>query len=56
MVVRRDTKVSEEEIIEHCHQHLATFKRPESVMFVKELPRNPLGKVLKRVLREEYGR
>ena len=55
VVVRRDTKVSEEELIEHCYQHLASFKRPESVMFVKELPRNPLGKLLKRVLREEYG-
>ena len=55
VVVRRDETVSEEEIIEHCHRHLASYKKPESVVFVKELPRNPLGKVLKRVLREEYG-
>ena len=34
---------------------LAGFKRPESVVFVDELPRNPMGKVLKRVLRERYG-
>jgi acyl-CoA synthetase (AMP-forming)/AMP-acid ligase II len=56
VVVRRGGEaVEEEELIEHCHQHLASFKRPESVVFVDELPRNPLGKVLKRVLREEYS-
>ena len=47
--------VSVQELIEHCHQVLASFKRPESVVFVDELPRNSLGKVLKRVLRERYG-
>ncbi|MBM3925559.1 MAG: long-chain-fatty-acid--CoA ligase [SAR202 cluster bacterium] len=45
---------SEIELIEYCHQRLASFKRPESVVFVEELPRNALGKVLKRVLREKY--
>ncbi|MQF68997.1 long-chain fatty acid--CoA ligase [SAR202 cluster bacterium AD-804-J14_MRT_500m] len=45
----------ESELIKHCHQRLASFKRPESVVFVQQLPRNPLGKVLKRVLREQYG-
>ena len=34
---------------------LARFKRPEEVRFVEALPRNALGKVLKRELREQYG-
>ena len=51
VVVRKDEAVTEDDIIEHCHQRLASFKRPESVVFVNELPRNSLGKVLKRVLR-----
>ena len=34
---------------------MASFKKPESVVVVDELPRNPLGKVLKRVLREEFS-
>ena len=55
IVVLKDQSLKAEEIIEHCHRRLASFKRPESVVFVDELPRNPLGKVLKRVLREEYG-
>ncbi len=46
---------TEAELIEHCRQRLASFKKPESVVFVPELPRNPLGKVLKRVLREQFG-
>jgi long-chain acyl-CoA synthetase len=33
---------------------VAGFKRPRSVDFVDELPRNPSGKLLKRVLREPY--
>ena len=55
VVVRREASAGEEELIEYCHQRLASFKRPESVVFVDELPRNSLGKVLKRVLREEHG-
>lgn len=45
-----------EEIMEYCRTNLASFKRPRSVVFVNELPRNPMGKVLKRVLRDQYGK
>ena len=55
VVVAGAGPVTEEELIEHCRQRLSGYKRPESVVFVDELPRNPLGKVLKRVLREEHG-
>jgi len=43
------------EIMEYCRQNLASYKRPRSVIFVKELPRSSVGKVLKRVLRDDYG-
>ena len=39
----------------HCQQHLAGFKCPKDLYVVEELPRNPSGKVLKRVLREQLG-
>ncbi len=55
VVLKSQPSATEDEIIEYCRQRLASFKKPESVVFVDELPRNPLGKVLKRVLREEYG-
>ena len=47
--------VTENELIEHCRQRLAGFKRPRSIVFVDALPRNVMGKVLKRDLREEFG-
>ena len=56
VALKAGTQASEADIIEHCRGQLASFKKPESVIFVDSLPRNPLGKVLKRVLREEYGK
>ncbi|OWK47301.1 long-chain-fatty-acid--CoA ligase [Fimbriiglobus ruber] len=36
-----------------AHEHLAAYKRPKIVEVAAELPRNPLGKVLRRVLRNQ---
>jgi long-chain acyl-CoA synthetase len=47
-----DTSLSEEEVIAFARSRLARYKAPTSVVFVDELPRNPSGKILKRVLRE----
>jgi acyl-CoA synthetase (AMP-forming)/AMP-acid ligase II len=55
VVLKSGQTATAEEIMEHCRQKLASYKRPRSVVFTDELPRNPLGKVLKRVLREQYG-
>lgn len=41
-------------ILDHCAQRLAGYKRPESVDFVAEMPRDPNGKLYKRRLREPY--
>ncbi len=46
--------VSEEAIIEHCLKYLASYKKPRSVDFVKEMPISSAGKILKRVIREGY--
>src|SRR5204863_7161906 len=45
------TKLSEE-LRALCRQHLAAYEVPSSIEFVKELPRSPLGKLLKRELRK----
>jgi len=45
-------EVTEEEIIEHCRQHLARFKVPKTVIFT-ELPKTSTGKIQKFVLRDE---
>ena len=55
VVLKDGERASEEDISEYCRQRLASFKKPESVVFCNELPRNPMGKVLKRILKEEYS-
>ena len=55
VVLRRGAKATPEELMEYCRQNLASFKRPRSVYFVDELPRNTMGKILKKQLREEYA-
>ena len=55
LVVSRSEQINEGMIIEFCKDKMAGFKRPRSVVFVGELPRNVMGKVLKRDLREEFS-
>ena len=44
---------SEEEILEFCRERLTGYKRPRTVEFKDELPTSVIGKVLRRVLRDE---
>jgi len=44
-----------DELTRHCREHLAGFKVPKRLIVSDELPRNPSGKVLKRILRDEYS-
>jgi acyl-CoA synthetase (AMP-forming)/AMP-acid ligase II len=55
IVLKSQERASEQEIIGYCRGKIAGFKCPKSVDFMKELPKNAAGKILKRVLREEYG-
>ncbi len=54
VVLRAGKTATETELVDHCRAKLAGYKRPRSVDFIAELPRNPSGKVLKRELREPY--
>jgi acyl-CoA synthetase (AMP-forming)/AMP-acid ligase II len=54
VVVRTDETVDEAAVIRWAGEHLARYKLPKAVAFVDEIPRNPSGKILKRVLREEF--
>jgi acyl-CoA synthetase (AMP-forming)/AMP-acid ligase II len=55
VVCKPGEQMTQEDVIEYCKQHLASYKKPRSVDFMDALPRSPMGKVLKRVLREQYG-
>ena len=56
VIPKKGTKPTEEEIMEYCRENLASFKRPRSVIFVDDLPRNPMGKLVKKDIREKYGK
>lgn len=52
VVLKAGARLSEDEAKDHVKENLARHKVPRSVVFLDEIPRNPTGKVLKRVLRE----
>lgn len=51
--VRTDESVTDTDIIAHCRLHLTPYKVPRMVEFRKELPKSPIGKILRKKLREE---
>jgi long-chain acyl-CoA synthetase len=53
-VVEVREPVTADDLAAFCRDHLADFKVPVGFEFVAELPRQPNGKVLKRVLREQH--
>ena len=55
VVTRPGQNVAAEELIRFCEAKLARYKIPKAVAFTDVLPRNAAGKVLKRVLREQFG-
>ena len=54
VVLRQGTQATAQEIIDTAKKHLASYQKPRFVEFVKELPKAPTGKILKRVLREKH--
>jgi acyl-CoA synthetase (AMP-forming)/AMP-acid ligase II len=50
VVMRDGAEVTGDELGEFCRERLASFKRPEIVRFVGELPKNTMGKILRRDL------
>ena len=54
VVLKQGQSSSLEELNDFCAQYLADYLKPRSVDFVKELPRSPVGKILKRKLRDQY--
>jgi long-chain acyl-CoA synthetase len=48
------TSVSADALVQRCAQELASYKKPKHVVFMKELPRNSTGKVLKTELRSAF--
>ena len=56
VVLKDGMKVSEEELISYCTERLADYKCPKTIRIVKDIPKGPTGKLLKRELVREFRR
>jgi fatty-acyl-CoA synthase len=56
VVPRPGRSADEAELLAFCRGRLAAFKAPRSIRFTEELPRSPSGKLIKRELRERFGK
>jgi len=54
IVKRAGSTLTAEQVIRHCMKHIASYKKPQAVYFVNELPKNASGKVVKKRLRKEF--
>lgn len=52
-VTIKDSTLTKEELIQYCRENLTGYKVPKKVEFIKELPKSPVGKILRRQLRDK---
>jgi long-chain acyl-CoA synthetase len=53
VIVKRDPSLTEEQVREHCRTNLTGYKQPKVVEFRSDLPKTPVGKILRRELRDQ---
>jgi len=53
VIVKRNASLTEEQVREHCRANLTGYKQPKVVEFRTELPKTPVGKILRRELRDK---
>ena len=54
-VVKKSATLTEEALIRHCRENLTAYKIPREIVFLEELPKSNVGKILRRELREMAG-
>jgi long-chain acyl-CoA synthetase len=52
VVLKEGERMTEEEVVGYCREHLAVYKVPKFVEFISELPKSAVGKILRRKLRD----
>lgn len=55
IVAKSGSNLTEQSVLDFCGDKLAKYQRPKWILFADSLPKNALGKVLKKQLREQYG-
>ena len=53
VIVKKDPALTEEQVREHCRANLTGYKQPKVVEFRTDLPKTPVGKILRRELRDK---
>ncbi|MCZ2105181.1 MAG: long-chain-fatty-acid--CoA ligase [Burkholderiales bacterium] len=53
VIVRKDPALTEEQVRQYCHDNLTGYKRPKVIEFRTDLPKSPVGKILRRMLRDK---
>ena len=54
-IVSSDPGLTAEQVLAHCRESLTNYKRPKYIEFVSDIPKSPVGKVLRRSLRDMDG-
>lgn len=54
-LVKKDPALTAEAVIAHCKENLTRYKVPKQVEFRDKLPKSPIGKILRRKLKEEHA-
>ncbi|MBK7095090.1 MAG: AMP-binding protein [Saprospiraceae bacterium] len=52
-IVKKDSSLTDHEVIEYCRKNLTNYKVPKFVEFRDSLPKSNVGKILRRILKEE---
>ena len=53
-VVKKDPTLTAKALLAHCRDNLTAYKVPKHVEFRDKLPKSPIGKILRRKLKEDY--
>jgi long-chain acyl-CoA synthetase len=54
LVLEKEEKAEKEEFMEYCRNNLPDYKRPRKIIFRNQIPKNPAGKPLRRIMRKEF--
>ena len=50
LVIKPSASITDQDVFSYCKEHLADFKTPKIVEFIDEIPKSPLGKILRKAL------
>lgn len=52
-ITKRNPALTEDDVLQHCRENLTKYKIPRQIEFIDELPKSNVGKIIRRILREQ---